>query len=293
VSRETVMGIKPILVTGATGTVGRHVVRLLKDGGYPVRALVRNPAKATSLDNGIEVAVADLAKPETLGPAFSGIETAFVATNGLDIAALEGNAYDAARRAGVQRIVKLSGRHLDADFMQGTRLRDNQHASETRLRALGVTWTIIRPGFFASNFLLFMDRATRTLPLPVAGAKDTPTDPRDVADIALLALTQPGHENRIYEITGPEYLTYAEMMQVIAAESGLPARLIDITSDAARDGLVSAGVPPTQAEGLMRYFEAARQGKIYPPTDTIQRLLNRPPRSFVVWVRDHVQLLKG
>lgn len=287
------MATSPILVTGATGTVGSEVVKLLLVGGHRVRALVRDPVKAARLGNAVEIVVADLARPETLPPAFAGVDTAFVASNGLDIAALEANAYDAASKAGVKRIVKLSGRHLDADFMQGTPLARNQNASEQRLRQLGVAWTIIRPGFFASNFLLFIDRAQGVVALPVGDGEDTPTDPRDIADVAVLALTKPGHESKIYEITGPAFVSYAEMVRKIAVATGTTVSLVDVPGNVMRDGMVAAGVPLTQADGLMRYFEAAKDGKIYPPTATMADLLGRLPRSFDDWVRDHVGALAG
>lgn len=225
-------------------------------------------------------------------PAFAGVDTAFVASNGLDIAALEGNAYDAASKAGVNHIVKLSGRHLDAEFMQETSLARNQNASEERLRQLGIAWTIIRPGFFASNFLLFIDRAQGVAALPVGDGKDTPTDPRDIAAVAVLALTAPGHAGKIYEITGPAFVSYAEMVRKIAAATDLPIRLVDMPAAVVRDGMVAAGVPFTQADGLMRYFGGVKDGKIYPPTPTLAELLGRAPRSFDDWVRDHTDAFK-
>lgn len=281
------MAKPPILVTGATGTVGSEVVRQLLEGGHDVRALVRDPVKAARLGDAVEIIVADLSRPETLPPAFAGVDNAFIASNGLDIAALEINAYDAASEAGVKRIVKLSGRHLDADFMQGTPLARNQNASEERLRQLDVAWTIIRPGFYSSNFLLFIDRARGIVALPVGEGKETPTDPRDIAAVAVQALTKPGHEEKIYEITGPDYVSYAEMVRKIAVATGTPVSLVDVPSTVARDGMVAAGVPLTQADGLMRYFKGVKDGKIYPPTSTIAELLGRPPRSFDDWLWDH------
>lgn len=180
-----------ILVTGTTGTVGSEVVRQLIDSGQRVRALVRDRAKAARLGDAVDVVVADLSKPETLDAAFAGVDKAFVASNGLDITALEANAYDAAKRAGVKHIVKLSGRHLDADFMQGTPLARLQTESEERLRELGINWTILRPGFFSSNFLLWGDRAQGFVALPVGEGSDTPTEPLDIAAVAVLALTKP------------------------------------------------------------------------------------------------------
>ena len=281
------MGTSPILVTGATGTIGSEVVKQLIEGGHRVRVLVRDPVKAARFGDAVDIAVADLSRPDTLPPAFAGVDVAFVASNGLDIAALESNAFDAASKAGVKRIVKLSGRHVDAEFMQGTPLARNQNASEARLRQLGVAWTIVRPGFFASNFLLFIDRARGVVALPVGDGKETPTDPRDIAAVIVQALTKPGHDGKIYEITGPDHLSYAEMVQKIAVATGTAVKLVDVPSAAARDGMVAAGVPVTQADGLMAYFKGVRDGSIYPPTSTIAELLGRPPRSFDDWLRDH------
>lgn len=282
-----------ILVTGATGTVGAEVVKQLAEAGQRVRALVRDPAKA-KFGSAVEIVAADLSKPETLGPAFAGVDKAFVASNGLDIATLEANAFDAARRAGVKHVVKLSGRHLDADFMQGTPLARNQSASEERLRTLGVAWTILRPGFFSSNFLQWVDSTRSVVALPVGEGRDTPTDPRDIAAVAVLALTKPGHEGKIYEITGPEYLSYGEMVRRISVAIGASITLMDAPKEPVRDAMVAAGVPITQADGLMRYFnDGVKAGKIYPPTSTIYELLGRPPRSFDDWLADNAGRLRA
>lgn len=281
-----------ILVTGATGTIGSQVVKQLVAAGHRVRALVRDPARAKKLGTGFETVTADLSKPETLAPAFAGVDKAFVASNGLDIAALEGNAFDAAKRAGVKHIVKLSGRHLDADFMQGVALARNQNASEERLRTLGIPWTILRPGFFASNFLMFFDRKQNAVFLPVGQGQDTPTDPVDIGAVAVETLTTPGHEGKVYEITGPEYLSYAVMAQKIGVAIGAPVKLVDISGSVARDGMVAAGVPAPQADGLVRYFGGVKAGKVYPPTATFADLLGRLPRSFDDWLRDNAGALK-
>ena len=282
-----------ILVTGATGTVGAEVVKQLAEAGQRVRALVRDPAKA-KFGSAVEIVAADLSKPETLGPAFAGVDKAFVASNGLDIATLEANAFDAAKRAGVKHVVKLSGRHLDADFMQGTPLARNQSASEERLRTLGVAWTILRPGFFSSNFLQWVDSTRSVVALPVGEGRDTPTDPRDIAAVAVLALTKSGHEGKIYEITGPEYLSYGEMVRRISVAIGASITLMDAPKEPVRDAMVAAGVPITQADGLMRYFnDGVRAGKIYPPTSTIYELLGRPPRSFDDWLADNAGRLRA
>jgi uncharacterized protein YbjT (DUF2867 family) len=276
-----------VLVTGATGTVGSEVVRQLVERGQRVRALVRDAAKAARLGTGFEIAIGDLARPETLGPAFAGVDKAFVLVNGLELAALEANAFEASKMAGVKHIVKMSGRHLDADFIAGTALARSHNESESRLRALGTRWTILRPGAFASNFLLWLDRKKGALSLPVGDGWDTPTDPRDVAAAAVHVLTTPGHDGVVYELTGPERLSYAEAVRKMAAATGKDLRLIDVPRETARAGLIAAGVPSAQADTLLGYFDGVRAGKIYPPTTTISELLGRPPRSFDDWLEDN------
>ncbi len=176
------MGQPLIAVTGATGTLGSEVVRQLAAAGKRVRAIVRTPSKA-AFGPGVEVVEADLSKPETLAPAFVGVDKALVLVNGLELATLEGNAFAAARKAGVKHVVKISGRHLDADFFEGSILARWHNQSESRLRGLGTRWTILRPGTFASNVPLWLDKKEGALFLPVGDGKDTLTDPRDVAAV--------------------------------------------------------------------------------------------------------------
>src|SRR4029077_11088375 len=133
---------------GATGTVGSELVTQLAESGQKVRALVRNPKKAEKLPKAVEVVHGDLEKPETLAPAFAGVDKAFVLSAGPMLPILEGNAFAAAKKGGVGHIVKLSARHVDADFMASTPLAQWHRDSEQRLRSLGIPWTILRPGTF-------------------------------------------------------------------------------------------------------------------------------------------------
>jgi len=177
-----------ILVVGATGTIGSHLVPRLAGRGARVRALVRDPRKAAGLGSGFEVVTGDLARPETITPALAGADKLFVVSNGTNIAELEGNVYAAARGSGVRHIVKISGRQLDADFMADVPLAINQRAAEASLRATGIDWTIIRPATFMSNFPQWIDHAAGVIRLPVGEGRDTPTDPGDVADVGVEVL---------------------------------------------------------------------------------------------------------
>jgi RHS repeat-associated protein len=126
----------------------------LVEAGQKVRALVRDLAKAAKFSNVVEVMRGDLSVPETPAAAFAGVNKAFVLSAGPELAKLEANAFDAAKQASIKHIAKLSGRHIDADFMAGTALMQWHDESERRLRTLGIGWTILRPGYFASNVLM-------------------------------------------------------------------------------------------------------------------------------------------
>jgi uncharacterized protein YbjT (DUF2867 family) len=280
-----------IAVTGATGTIGSEVVRQLSAAGKWVRAIVRNPSKA-AFDPGVEIVQADLSRPETLVPAFAAVEKALVVANGLDIEALEANAFAAAKAAGVKHVVKISGRHLDAPFLDGSILARWHNRSESRLRGLGTRWTILRPAALASNVPLWLDVKAGTLSLPVGDGKDTLTDPRDVAAMAVHVLTTPGHDGALYELTGPELISYRDAVAKLAAAIGRPLKFVDVPKGAARAGMIAAGLPSSQADAVLMLFDGIKAGKVYPPTATISELLGRPARSFDEWLADHAHTLR-
>jgi len=280
--------IKPlILVTGATGTLGSELVKQLSEAGERVRALVRNPEKAHKLAKNVEVIQADLEKPETLAPAFAGVDKVFVLSNYPSIVVVERNAYAAAKAAGVKHIVKLSGRHTNADPFSGTAVAKWHNESEHRLQSLGIPWTILRPGSWASNFLQMVDRQNSAIFLPVGDGKDSFLDPRDLAACAVELLTTAGHDGRIYEVTGGEDLTYSEIADKLSAAIGKKVTFQNIPEEAARQGLLASGLPAPVVESLVTFFGLVRNGKIYPPTSAVADLLGRQPRSFDEWARDH------
>jgi uncharacterized protein YbjT (DUF2867 family) len=187
----------------------------------------------------------------------------------------------------VKHIVKLSGRHINADFFSPTAVAKAHIESEQHLQSLGIPWTILRPGSFASNFLLFFNRESRAIALSVGEGRDSFIDPRDIAACAVKLLTTGGHDGRIYEITGSEHLSYAAWAEKLSAAAGMTVTFHNIPDETLRQGLLSMGVPSPIADSFLIFFAAVRDGKIYPPTSTVADLLGRPPRSFDAWARDH------
>ena len=279
----------PILVVGATGTVGSELVKQLVEAGRSVRALARDPTKARKLGEAVDVAIGDLAKPETLSEAFAGAENVFVlAPPVANMEELEANAFAAAKEAGVKHIVYLSNFGagvFDAELFQA------HGANERRLRALGMEWTILRPTRFMTNtpFGWAAIRDKGHLIEPHGGRKVILIDPRDIATVAVKALTAPGHDGAIYELTG-EALSGAEMAQHLSAVLGKPIRFVDATDEETRDDLVRSGLPPPIAEKVLYYFATLREGRWY-ETSTLRELLGRPPRTYAAWLKENVQAL--
>lgn len=249
--------------------------------------LTRDPTRAEKFGRSIEVIQGDLGKPETLGAAFTGADNVFVLSNYPSVALFETNAYAAAKAAGARRIVKLSGRHTNTDWFSATAVAQGHIESEQRLQTLGVPWTILRPGTFASNFFLFFNRENNGVFLPIGEGKESFIDPRDIGACAVALLTTPGHDGRIYEITGSEDLSYAQCAEKLSAAAGRTIVYQDIPADTLRQGLLAMGLPAPIVESFLRFFAAVRDGKTFPPTSAVADLLGRPPRSFDEWARDN------
>jgi uncharacterized protein YbjT (DUF2867 family) len=281
----------PILVTGATGSAGTEIVRQLAEAGLGVRALVRDPAKATRLlDPRAEVAVGDLADPASLKAAFAGVEKAVVISNGADLDRLEGNAFEAAKRAGASHIVKLSGRGVDWPVVRDTVTARWHAESERRLKALGPAWTILRPGFFASNVFAFDVMGKGGFFLPAGEGKEAVIDPIDIAAVTVKALNEPGHAGKTYELTGPELLSFRDLVDKLAAFTGASLAYVDVPDAAALEGMLSAGMPPRQAEAALTYFAEVKAGKMV-VQPTVAEVLGRPARSFDDWLRANAAAL--
>jgi uncharacterized protein YbjT (DUF2867 family) len=277
-----------ILVTGATGTVGSEVVKQLVEAGQKVRALVRDPAKVKKLGDGIDVVIADLARPQTLAVAFAGAEKAFVLAPPVsNLEELEANAFEAAEQAGIKHIVYLSNfgaGAFDDDLWRA------HGANEQRLRERRMSWTILRPTRFMTNtpYSWASVHEKSQLVEPHGGRKVTLIDPRDIAAVAVKALTTSGHDGKVYELTG-EASSGAEMAQSLSAVLGKSIQFVDATDEETCDDLVRSGLPPSIAEKVLYYFATLREGRWY-ETSTLRELLGRPPRTYAAWLKENVSL---
>jgi uncharacterized protein YbjT (DUF2867 family) len=283
-----------IAVTGATGTIGRHVVQQLLDAGQRVRAVVRDPASA-NFDSAVEVAYADLAEPHTLDAVFAGATKAFVLANGPTIDVLEANAFDAAHRAGAGHIVKLSALEAFAPHMVGDPHAEMHQRSEAHLKNLGVAWTMLRPSFFASNLQAVFLRRTATgaaVYLPTGDGREAPIDPADIAAAAVTVLTAGGHQGKIYELTGPELLTLPEMTRKLSAVTGVPVEHVNLTDAQVRERFRADGYPPEFSDFVLRHAAGVRAGAVH-LTSGVTELLGRPAATFDDYLRRNSLALKA
>ena len=283
-----------ILVTGGTGLVGRDVVRLLSQQGVPARALVRNPQKAQELP-GIKWVTGDLAKPETLPTAFKGAKTLFLVSSiGEDTVALQHNAIEAARNAGITHIVKLSA--FGASDHSNAPICRWHYQVEQEMQESGMDWTILRPHHFMQNLLTQTEYIINdSVVYSASGDGKIPfIDARDIAAVAAVTLTKPGHYGKKYVITGGEALSYREAAEIISSVTCWPLHFVDESPDEARARRKREGYPPAILESALAISAYQRAGgKTLTITSVVADLTGRPPRTLAEFVLDHAAAFRG
>ncbi|NJP24800.1 NAD-dependent epimerase/dehydratase family protein [Microbispora sp. SCL1-1] len=296
-----------VLVTGATGNVGRIVVEGLIRAGERVRALTRRPGEAT-LPPEAEVVFGDLADPATLAGPLSGVERVYLFPHPATAHAV----VEQAKRAGVRRVVVLSSGAvtfgLDTDFHLPV---------ECAVEESGLEWTHVRAGEFMTNRLELWGESIRTERVvrdPFPGQAGIPVHERDVADVAVLALTEDGHAGAAYTLAGPQWVTRREQVTAIAAAIGREIRFEQVGREEARElYLRMGGFAAANADFLLGFTDyggrevepdadadadadtgaGARPAPERRPLPTAEQVTGRPARTFAEWARDHVADFTG
>jgi uncharacterized protein YbjT (DUF2867 family) len=270
-----------ILVAGATGNVGGELVRALADAGEAVRALSRGHAPS-GLPGGVEGAVGDLDRPESLADALDGVEGAFLLSGYNDMPGLLAEV----RRAGAGRVVLLSGGSAE-DGDTGNAISRYMIFSEAAVRESGVPWTILRPSAFMSNALRWAPqlRAGDVVRAPFAGVRVAAIDPYDIAAVAAEALTSAGHEGRAYRLSGPEAMLPADQVRVLAAVLGRDLRFEgqpDVEARAEMEGTM----PTEYVDAFFDFYVEGTldESRVYP---TVEDLTGNKPRTFEQWATAH------
>ncbi|WP_328606913.1 NAD(P)H-binding protein [Amycolatopsis sp. NBC_00345] len=275
-----------VVVFGARGNVGRHVADGLLAAGEQVRAVSRTPA--AGLPPGLEAVAADLDRPETLPAAFDGADKMFLygmldPRNPYDI----GKVVAAAEAAGIRQVALLSSvsvLHPGADHLVP---RVNR-AIEQAIQQSGVDWTFVRPGTFATNTRTFWAESIRTdnvVRLPYPLAQSAPMHEKDIAALAVTALTEPGHSHQAYTIYGAESLTLQRQVEHIGEALGRRVRIEQISDEQAR-AEVGRTMAPFVAEAIVGQWAAA-DGVPVPTSAIVEKITGAPAHTYAQWAVDH------
>jgi uncharacterized protein YbjT (DUF2867 family) len=272
-----------ILVIGGRSKIGSELIRLLLGQGQDVRALVRAAEKP--MTEGVVSVVGDLADPESLVPAMNGVEKVFLLSSPHpDAVQWHRNAVDAAARAGVRLVVRSSivgaDRESEAEFVNA-HLRSDRYLEQS-----GLDYVILRPNLFQQNV------PDSTIPaidgdgnfyLNAGDARISMSDTRDIAAVASVVLTQPGHGGAHYDLTGPEALSYRDVAELLSGILGRAINYVDIPDEAALEALLKLGLDSWFAGALVGLYEDYRRsgpsGYASQVTDAVERVTGRPARS--------------
>jgi uncharacterized protein YbjT (DUF2867 family) len=270
------------LISGATGTVGREIVKQLAAAGHTVRALTRNPDAV--VPDGVERVVGDLSRPETIEAALDGV-------TGLHLINFDGTGAGSsplatgpqivalAKQAGVKRITVLLG--------------GEPGVFEQAVQESGIDWTFLQPVEFMANYLGWAEaiRTEGVVRQPFASRRSAMVHEADIAAVAVAALTENGHSGQTYTITGPEALTVPQVVDTIAKAIGRKIAFVEQTEQEARDQWRAEGYPDFMIEFFVEvYGNTPEIG--YTVVDTVERVTGRPARRFAQWAAEHAEAFK-
>ncbi|MFF0065677.1 NAD(P)H-binding protein [Streptomyces sp. NPDC005279] len=276
-----------IVITGATGNVGRPLVQALAAAGEQVTAVSRGVSSA-DVPEGVRHRQVNLADSASLRPVFDGADALFLHDTGAGVHLLSPqDILDIAKAGGVGRVVLLSSQGV------ATRPQSASHGGvgrsfEDAVRQSGMDWTILRPGGFDSNAYAWVEsvRARRTVAAPFGDIGLPTVDPADIAEVAAVALRDDGHARQVYELTGPALSTPRQQAEAISDALGEPIRFIEQSRDEARTQMLLF-MPATVVETTLDILgmPTPAEQRISPD---VEQVLGRPPRTFADWAARNI-----
>jgi uncharacterized protein YbjT (DUF2867 family) len=267
-----------VLVTGASGTVGKAVLNEVARKGAKHKAMYRSAAEAAKAPAGTETIVADFSKKETLARALRGVESVYLVCSPIpDLVQLETNMIDAGNAAGVKYIV-LNSALGAGDYPKS--FPSWHRKVEDKLKSTKISFTILRPNSFHQNVLTYFAASIRAQDVfysSMGRARVSFLDVRDIAAVAAKALAGGEHSGKTYELNGPEALIYAEVADKISKHAGRAVHYVDIPEEAQRKAMQEQGMPVSQVDALLELQEYYTSGKGGEVNQLLQNLLGRPP----------------
>jgi len=284
-----------ICITGAGGTVGSEVIKKLESAKVSFRAAYFSKKKAkAALEKRIDAVIMDYNRPEMLREVFQGCDKLFLlGPNALNQTQLELNAVEMAKAVGVQHIVKHSVMGADEEAFS---LALVHRPVEKAIESSGMAWTFLRPNSFMQNVVTFIGesiKAEAAFYSASGEAKISHVDVRDIATVAVKALTEPIHPGKAYTLTGPEALTYDEFSDELSKVLGRTIRHISLSPSDFKLGMLAEGMPEAIADRMLdleRYFREDQASRI---TNDIKQVTGRDPKRFEQYTRDSSSLLQS
>ena len=287
-----------ILVTGATGTVGSEVVKQLSAKGARVRACCHTLSKADKIRGpGVEIVEVDYNKPETVEAAFTGAERLFLLTPLVDdMVEMTAELVAEAKKARVKHIVKVSTIDVGADAEAKIPPIQWHRQAEKIVEESGIPYTFLRPtsGWMQnfSNFYVQTIEAQNAIYTSAGEGKQGLVDARDMAAVAVEALTGDGHEGKIYPITGPEAISHNQIAEILSEVLGRKISHVNLSEEDARKGFEEAGLPDWMVNSGIEGDRLTREGRLSAVLPTVEEVTGKKPRSFEQFARDYAEAFR-
>jgi uncharacterized protein YbjT (DUF2867 family) len=282
-----------ILVIGGTGTTGTEILKELSRLGARTRALVRKKSHKIEWP-GVEQVEGDLGRPEMIAPALEGVQSAFLLTAPApDADRLQGNFIGVAKRTKLPHLVKYSA-YGAAPASPARFLR--QHGDiEKKIQDTGIPYTFLRPAQFMQNFVGFRETimGQGEFYAPQGDGRINLVDVRDAAAVAARVLTEPGHTGEVYEITGPEAITYTRVAEALSQALDRPVRYVNVPPEVYRQALARFGVPEWIAEGIVELHDIWRIAGATGITNVVEKIAKKKPYSIAEFARDYAPQFLG
>lgn len=278
-----------ILVTGATGTIGTFLCQYLKESHADFVAMVRTGEKAKKLnENGIQTITGDFEEPASLERLPNDIGKIFLlSATSPKSPELQGNLVRIAKERGINHIVKVSARGsgVDANFNIGR----FHGQTEKQIRDLGIPFTFLHPHSFMQN-LLFEAQTIKeqdTIYSSMGDGKIAMIDARDIAMVAVKALTESGHDGKTYRLTGPEPVSYHDIVHELSAIVGRTIRYVSLTPEIHLQEMLKTGMPDWLADDLVSLNQVYAANEAMEVSPDVERVTGKKPLSIKRFLNDY------
>ena len=269
-----------ILITGASGSVGKAVLQEASRKGSKFRAMFRSKQEAAKAPAGCETVLADYSDKQSLRNALEGVTSIYVVCSPIpQLVELEGNVLGVCKESGVEHVV-LNSALGAGDFPKS--FPSWHRKVEDKLKATGMSYTILRPNGFLQNIVAFNApsiRAQGAFYAAMGDAKVSYLDIGDIAVVAVKALQGGAHSGKTYELNGPEAISNHELAKRISSITGRAVNYVDIPETAQREAMLALGMPEWQVTALLELQQYYKQGGGAKTDGLLQSLIERPPVS--------------